>query len=75
MKYLLVSLICMSCLFAEVGKYQVSTTVATTKKGTTYIVETVINTETGKIVKRKKISLSKYKLPYKDRKGRTITED
>ena len=75
MKYLIVSLICISCLFAEVGKYQVSTTVATSKKGKTYIVETIIDTETGKIVKRKKIYLSKYNLPYKDRKGKIITED
>tara|TARA_Y100001937_G_scaffold128294_1_gene203805 strand:+ start:30884 stop:31081 length:198 start_codon:yes stop_codon:yes gene_type:complete len=65
----------MSCLFAEVGKYQVSTTVATSKKGTTYIVETVIDTETGKIVKRKKIVMSKYKLPYKNNRGKMITED
>jgi len=62
-------------LFADIGKYQVSTTTATSKKGTVYVIETTINTETGKVVKRQKISLSKYKLPYKDRKGKMITED
>jgi|TARA_B110000196_G_C21089444_1_gene636795 hypothetical protein len=75
MKYIIVGLICMSCLFAEIGKYQVSTTVATSKKGKVYIVETIINTETGKVIKRKKIYLSKYKLPYKDNRGRVITEE
>mgnify|MGYP003153376176 CR=1 FL=1 len=75
MKYLVILAVCFSCLFAEVGKYQVSTTVATSKKGKVYIVETTIDTETGKIVKRKKVLLSKYKLPYKDHRGKTITED
>ena len=75
MKYLVILAVCFSCLFAEIGKYQVSTTVATSKKGKVYIVETIIDTETGKIIKRKKIYLSKYTLPYKDRKGKMITED
>ena len=59
----------------EVGRYQLSTTTAITKKGSVYIVETVIDTKTGKIVKRKKISLSKYRLPYKDNFGRSVTSD
>jgi len=59
----------------EVGRYQLSTTTAITKKGSVYIVETVIDTKTGKIVKRKKISLSKYRLPYKDNFGRPVTSD
>ena len=59
----------------EVGRYQLSTTTAISKKGSVYVVETVIDTKTGKIVKRKKISLSKYRLPYKDNYGRTVTSD
>jgi len=59
----------------EICRYQLSTTTAISKKGLVYVVETVIDTKTGKIVKRKKISLSKYKLPYKDNYGRIINND
>ena len=59
----------------EVGRYQLSTTTAISKKGSVYVVETVIDTKTGKIVKRKKISLSKYRLPYKNNYGRMINND
>ena len=52
----------------EVGRYQLSTTTAVSVKGKVYIVETILDTKTGKIVKRNKIYLSKYKLPYKDGK-------
>ena len=58
----------------EVGRYQLETVVAESKKGKVYIVETILDTRTGKIVKRKKIYLSKYKLPYKDG-NRTIREE
>ena len=58
----------------EVGRYQLSTTTAVSNKGKVYIVETILDTRTGKIVKRKKISLTKYKLPYRDG-NRTIRED
>ena len=75
MKYLVILVVCFSCLFAEIGKYQVSTSTAVSGKGKVYVIETTINTETGKIVKRNKILLSKYKLPYKDRRGKTITEE
>ena len=75
MKYLVILVVCFSCLFAEIGKYQVATTTATSKKGKVYIIETTIDTETGKIVKRKKIYLSKYKLPYKDNRGKLVKED
>ena len=83
MKRLLISLLMVSLLISapkkveekEVGRYQLSTTTAISKKGSVYVVETVIDTKTGKIVKRKKISLSKYRLPYKDNFGRTVTSD
>ena len=58
----------------EVGRYQLSTVVAESNKGKVYIVETILDTRTGKIVKRQKIYLSKYKLPYKDG-NRTIREE
>ena len=68
MKRLLISLLLVSLLISapekvekEVGRYQLSTTTAISKKGSVYVVETVIDTKTGKIVKRKKISLSKYR--------------
>jgi len=82
MKRLLISLLLISCLISapekienEVGRYQLSTTTAISKKGSVYVVETVIDTKTGNIVKRKKISLSKYRLPYKDNFGRPVTSD
>ena len=83
MKRLLISLMLISFLITspvnveekEVGRYQLSTTTTISKKGLIYVVETVIDTKTGTVVKRKKISLSKYKLPYKDNYGRMITND
>ena len=44
----------------EVGRYQLETTIYVSKKGITYIVETVLDTKTGKIVGRNKILLSMY---------------
>ena len=83
MKRLLISLLMVSLLISapkkveekEVGRYQLSTTTAISKKGSVYVVETVIDTKTGTIVRRKKISLSKYRLPYKDNFGRPVTSD
>ena len=59
----------------EIGRYQLETTTYTSKKGSVYIVETVLDTKTGKIVKRKKKKASSYKLPYKNRKGQMIYND
>ena len=82
MKWLLISLLMVSLLISapekvekEVGRYQLSTTTAISKKGSVYVVETVIDTKTGTIVRRKKISLSKYRLPYKDNFGRMVISD
>ena len=82
MKRLLISLLMVSLLISapekvekEVGRYQLSTTTAISKKGSVYVVETVIDTKTGTIVRRKKISLSKYRLPYKDNFGRMVKND
>ena len=59
----------------EVGRYQLETITYVSKKGTTYIVETVLDTKTGKVVIRRKKKASLYKLPYKDRRGQIITEE
>tara|TARA_Y100001973_G_scaffold105296_1_gene177918 strand:+ start:218 stop:460 length:243 start_codon:yes stop_codon:yes gene_type:complete len=80
MKRFLVSLILISFLISsqtenEIGRYQLETLTYTSKKGTVYIVETILDTKTGKIVKRKKKKASSYKLPYKDSRGKIITED
>tara|TARA_Y100000592_G_C5382912_1_gene274351 strand:- start:497 stop:733 length:237 start_codon:yes stop_codon:yes gene_type:complete len=78
MKYFLTLLFVLSFLSAEqteIGRYQLETTVYTSKKGKTYIVETILDTQTGKVVVRRKKSASSYKLPYKNRKGKVITEE
>ena len=45
---------------AEAGRYQLAVSIYQSKKGITYIVETVLDTKTGKIVGRNKILLSMY---------------
>ena len=60
---------------SEVGRYQLETLVYTSKKGTVYIVETVLDTKTGDVVKRRKKKASLYKLPYKSSKGKMITKE
>ena len=81
MKKLLMSLFLISFLISndvekEVGRYQLAVSVyESPKSGKVYIVETVLDTKTGKIVKRKKKKASFYKLPYKNRKGKMITEE
>ena len=59
----------------EVGRYQLETTTYTSKKGTVYIVETVLDTKTGEVVKRRRKKASLYKLPYKDRYNKIITKE
>jgi hypothetical protein len=52
----------------EVGRYQIAvSTVISAKTGKQYIVETVFDTKTGKVIERKKIKFSRYKLS-KDKK-------
>ena len=79
MKRFLVGLFLISFLISsdveEVGRYQLAVSTYTSQKGKVYIVETVLDTKTGKVVKRKRIYHTKYKLPYKDNKGRWITND
>ena len=81
MKRFLICLILVSFLIPkdvedrEVGRYQLAVSVYESKKGTTYIVETVLDTKTGKVVTRRKKKASRYKLPYKDNRNNTIYEE
>ena len=58
----------------EVGRYQLEVTTYVLK-GKVYIVEAVFDTKTGKVIKRRRIRSSKYKLPYKDNYGRMVEND
>ena len=59
----------------EVGRYQLAVSVYESKKGITYIVETVLDTKTGMVVKRRKKKASSYKLPYKNNRHKMIYEE
>jgi hypothetical protein len=68
MKRFLIGLLLVSFLVSaepekkEVGRYQIATTTyISPKTGKLYIVETVIDTKTGDIVKRQKFYYTKYK--------------
>ena len=74
MKRFFVILIMISFLISadvekEVGRYQLAVSIYENKKGITYIVETVLDTKSGMVVKRRKIKASRYKLPYKDNRN------
>ena len=78
MKKLLICLLLVSFMTSaetEVGRYQLETTVYTNKKGNVYIVETILDTKSGKVVVRRKKKASSYKLPYKDNRGKTIHKE
>ena len=76
MKWFLIVLLMTTFLLSEeIGRYQIQIATYTSKKGIVYVVEAVLDTKTGKIVKRKKIKASLYKLPYKDTRGRIIKND
>ena len=76
-RYLLLICICISMLFSsnikkkqlpadEIGRYQLETVVYESKKGIVYVVETILDTKSGKVVVRRKKKASRYKLPYRD---------
>ena len=63
MKRFLVVLMLISFLMPtdmEVGRYQLTVSSITSAKGKVYVVETVLDTKSGKIVSRNKILLSMY---------------
>ena len=69
MKRFLVVLMLISFLMPtdmEVGRYQLTVSSITSAKGKVYVVETVLDTKTGKIVIRNRILLSRYKLGDKE---------
>ena len=76
MKKLLILLLMLSFItsadIVEVGRYKLEITTAKSKSGTVYVIETIFDTKEGKVVNRKKILLSKYKLP-QDKYGRYPT--
>ena len=63
LEYILSIIIVISFLISsdvEIGRYQLTVSMAISQKGKVYVIETVLDTKTGKIVDRKKISLSTY---------------
>ena len=81
MKKLLIGLLLVSFLLPkdieekEIGRYQLAVSTYENKKGSMYIVETVLDTKTGKVVVRRKKKASSYKLPYKTSRGKMIHEE
>ena len=59
----------------EIGRYQLETITYESKKGTVFIVETILDTKTGKVVMRRKKKASSYKLPYKNRYNKMVHEE
>ena len=65
MKWFLMVLLMASFLMSEeIGRYQLSVSTAVSGKGKVFVVEAVIDTKTGEIVKRNKISLYNYNRKY-----------
>ena len=44
----------------EVGRYKIKVTTYTSKKGSVFVLETVFDTKTGKVVERKRYYHTKY---------------
>tara|TARA_A100001201_G_scaffold26806_1_gene29600 strand:+ start:338 stop:559 length:222 start_codon:yes stop_codon:yes gene_type:complete len=67
MKKLLIGLLLVSFMVSaepekkEVGRYKIEVTTYTSKKGNVYVLETIFDTKTGKVVERKRIYHTKYK--------------
>ena len=67
MKKLLMGLLLVSFLVSaepekkeEVGRYKIEITTYTNSKGKTYVLETIFDTKTGKVVERKRFYHTKY---------------
>ena len=66
MKKLLIGLLLVSFMISaepekkEVGRYKIEVTTYVSKKGNVYVLETVFDTKTGKVVKRKRFYHTKY---------------
>ena len=66
MKKLLIGLLLVSFMVSaepekeEVGRYKIEVTTYTSKKGNVYVLETIFDTKTGKVVERKRYYHTKY---------------
>ena len=66
MKKLLIGLLLVSFLVSaepekeEVGRYKIEVTTYTSKKGNVYVLETIFDTKTGKVVERKRYYHTNY---------------
>ena len=67
MKKLLIGLLLVSFLVSaepekeEVGRYKIEVTTYVSKKGNIYVLETIFDTKTGKVVERKRFYHTKYR--------------
>ena len=65
MKKFLIGLLLVSFLVSaetkeEVGRYKIEVTTYVSKKGNVYVLETIFDTKTGKVVERKRYYHTKY---------------
>ena len=66
MKKLLIGLLLVSFLVSaepekeEVGRYKIEVTTYVSKKGNVYVLETIFDTKTGKVIERKRFYHTKY---------------
>ena len=67
MKKLLIGLLLVSFMVSaepekkEVGRYKIEATTYTSKKGNVYVLETIFDTKTGKVIDRKRFYHTKYR--------------
>ena len=65
MKKFLIGLLLVSFLVSaetkeEVGRYKIEVTTYVSKKGNVYVLETIFDTKTGKVIERKRFYHTKY---------------
>ena len=66
MKKLLIGLLLVSFMISaepekkEVGRYKIEVTTYVSKKGNVYVLETIFDTKTGKVIERKRFYHTKY---------------
>ena len=66
MKKLLIGLLLVSFMVSaepekEIGRYKIEVTTYTSKKGNVYVLETIFDTKTGKVIDRKRFYHTKYR--------------
>ena len=67
MKKLLIGLLLVSFMVSaepekkEVGRYKIEVTTYVSKKGNVYVLETIFDTKTGKVIERKRFYHTKYR--------------